>query len=133
MENELFNKYKAEIEEELDLSDFNIKDVQMRMPSVKHKWVARLIEVKIELNKLKNLKKEAIKVVAEQNRTTNVAIMSEQALARQAESHDTVKKILTKIDECDLLIEYLEGVVRVCNSTTYDIKNLVDIKKLELT
>jgi len=129
----LFEKYMAEITEELDLSDFNVKDVQMKLPSVKHKWIARMIQQKIELNKLKKLKAEAIDTIIQNLRKENPVLLSDAALSKQAEKNETVQKIITKIEECELLIEYLEKVEKVCNGTTYDIKNLVDIKKLELS
>jgi hypothetical protein len=128
----LFEKYKAEIDEELDLSDFNMKDVQMRLPAVKHKWVARLIQQKIELNKYKKLKLEAIEAVIGNLRKENPVLLSDTALSKQAEKNLTVQKIIIKMEECELLIDYLEKVEKVCNSTSFDIKNLVELKKLEM-
>lgn len=128
----IFEKYKAELTEELDLSDFNMKDVQLKMPAIKHKWVARLIQQKIELAKYKKLKNEAIDVVIESLRKEGPVLISDIALAKQAEKNETVQKINSKIHETEILIEYLEKVEKVCSSTTYDIKNLVEIKKLEL-
>jgi hypothetical protein len=128
----LFEKYKAEIEEELDLSDFNMKDVQMRLPAVKHKWVARLIQQKIELNKYKKLKLDAIDAIMGNLRKENPVLLSDTALSKQAEKNLTVQKIIIKMEECELLIDYLEKVEKVCNSTSFDIKNLVELKKLEM-
>ena len=128
----LFDKYRAEITEELDLSDFNIKDVQMKLPAIKHKWVARLIQQKIELSKFKKLKHEAIEAVIQNLRKENPVLLSDMALSKQAEKNDTIQKIIIKIEECEMLIEYLEKVEKVCSSTSYDIKNLVEIKKLEM-
>lgn len=133
MDTTIFDKYNAEITEELDLSDFNIKDIQMRLPAIKHKWVSRMIQQKIELNKLKKMKLEAIDAVSQTLRKTNNVLLSDSALAKQAEKNDTIQRIILKMEECELLIEYLEKVERLCNGTTYDIKNLVDIKKLELS
>ena len=128
----IFDKYSAELREELDLSDFNIKDIQMRLPAVKHKWVSRMIQQKIELNKLKKLKTESIEAVVNKLRKDNPVLLSDSALSKQAEKNDVVQKIILKMEECELLIEYLEKVERLCNGATYDIKNLIDIKKLEL-
>lgn len=132
MDNTQYDKYKTELTEELDLSDFNMKDVQMKLPGIKHKWVARLIDQKIELNKLKKLKAEAIETVSQKLRKENVVILSDAALSKQSEKHELVRKIIEKIEETEILIEYLERVEKVCSSTSYDIKNLVDIKKMEL-
>ncbi len=127
-----FEKYKAEISEELDLSDFNMKDVQMRMPAIKHKWVARLIRQKIELIRYKKLKQQAIELIADKMRKENPVLLSDVALSKQAEKHDKVQQINESIDECNILIEYLEKIEKICSSTSFDIKNLIDIKKLEI-
>ena len=132
MDTTLFEKYMAEITEELDLSDFNMRDVQMKLPAIKHKWVARLIQQKIELNKYEHLKAEAIEALIPSLRREGVVLLSDAALAKQAEKHETVQKINAKIEECEMLIEYLEKIEKVCNSTSFDIKNLVEIKKMEL-
>lgn len=132
MDNTQYDKYKTELTEELDLSDFNMKDVQMKLPGIKHKWVARLIDQKIELNKLKKLKAEAIETVSQKLRKENVVILSDAALSKQSEKHELVRKIIDKIEETEILIEYLERVEKVCSSTSYDIKNLIDIKRMEL-
>ncbi len=132
MDNTQYDKYKTELTEELDLSDFNMKDVQMKLPGIKHKWVARLIDQKIELNKLKKLKAEAIETVSQKLRKENVIILSDAALSKQSEKHELVRKIIDKIEETEILIEYLERVEKVCSSTSYDIKNLIDIKRMEL-
>lgn len=133
MDIDIFNKYKAELEEELGLNDFNMKDVQMKLPAIKHKWVARLIQQKIELNKYKKMKIDAVEAIVQKLRREAIASISDPMLARQAEKNETVQKINSKIDETEILIEYLEKVERVCSSTSYDIKNLIDIKKLEMT
>jgi hypothetical protein len=128
----LFDKYRAEISEELDLSDFNIKEVQLKLPSIKHKWVSRIIAQKIELSKTKKLKTEAIEAITNTLRRDNPVLLTDATLARQAEKNETVQKILVKIEELETIIEYLEKIEKVCMSTTYDIKNLVELKKLEI-
>ena len=133
MDTTLFEKYMAEIAEELDLSDFNMRDVQMKLPAIKHKWVARLIQQKIELNKYEKLKTDAIEALLPNLRRDGPILLSDAALTKKAEKHETVQKIIAKIEECEMLIEYLEKIEKVCNSTSYDIKNLVDIKKMEMT
>ncbi|MGA1049417.1 MAG: hypothetical protein ACO3UU_15550, partial [Minisyncoccia bacterium] len=55
---ELLNKYKEEIGADLVINDFNIKDVQLKLPSRKHFWVARLIDAKIEHSKLIKKRKQ---------------------------------------------------------------------------
>jgi hypothetical protein len=65
-------------------------------------------------------------------RKENPVLLSDTALSKQAEKNLTVQKIIIKMEECELLIDYLEKVEKVCNSTSFDIKNLVELKKLEM-
>ena len=65
----MLKKYIEDINKDLYLDDFNLKEVQMRLPARKHFWVARLIEAKIMRNTLfakkKKLKKDLVKKVIE--------------------------------------------------------------------
>lgn len=129
----LYKKYAAEISEELEIDDFNMYEVQKKMPCIKHKWVARLIDHKIELDKIQKLRARAIDKLIEKLRKENPVALSDAALKQQAIKTEIIERIDDKISEQEMLIEYLTKIEKVCNSTSYDIKNLVDIKKLELT
>ena len=130
---DLFNKYKAEIKEDLDLDEFNLKDTQLRLPSIKHKWVARLIEQKIERAKLKELRVLTIDKAIEVVRASSPVSLSDRSARTEAERSEMIQKIDNQIDMCDIIIEYLEKVEVVCRNTTFDIKNVIEIKKQELT
>ena len=54
-------------------------------------------------------------------------------IERTAAKHSEVVEIDTQIKELELIIELLEKSERTLSSTSYDIKNLVDIIKLEMT
>jgi hypothetical protein len=128
----LYKKYAEELTEELEIDDFNMYEVQKKMPCIKHKWVARLIDHKIELDKLKKLRNKAIDTLVEKLRKENPVTLSDTTLKQQAQKNEIVEKIDDKISEHEILIDYLTKIEKVCSSTSYDIKNLVDIKKLEL-
>jgi deoxycytidine triphosphate deaminase len=49
------------------------------------------------------------------------------------ESHATYKDYKAVIEEKKLSIELLEKTEKTLSSTTYDIKNLIEIMKLEMT
>ena len=128
---ELLKRYIDEIGKDLVLDDFNLKEAQLRLPARKHYWVARLIEAKIERNRLiskkKALKKEVVKqVIQESPIKINVA-----AAAVAAENHESLKGFNKDIEEQDIIIEYLEKVEKIMNSMGYEIKNIVDIQKME--
>ena len=120
-----------EIGQDLVVDDFNIKDVQMRLPARKHFWVARLMDAKVERNKLfakkKRLKKEMTKKIITESPVKITPAVAEQ----HAERHESVVEITQKVAEYDVIIEYLEKAVDIISRMSWDIKNIIEIQKLE--
>lgn len=127
----LIDKYKQELEEDTKINLLNIKDVQMFLPSIKHKWASRLIQHKIELKKSHSLLKKAREKIFAKNSKGNPVKVSKATMMNKVDDNDVIVRIKDKIEEHEIIIEYLEKVERVFNSMTYDIKNLVEIMKLE--
>lgn len=128
---ELLKRYREEIGADLVVTDFNIKDVQLKLPSRKHFWAARLIDAKISLQDLqkrkKNLKKDLVKrIIAE----APVKI-TQQTAESAAESTEELISINDSIKEYELVIEYLEKVERIMAGMGYDIRNIINIMQME--
>jgi len=128
---ELLKRYIDEIGQDLVLDDFNLKEAQMRLPARKHYWVARLIDAKIKRNQLQTernkLKKDVVKkVIAE-----SPIKITPQTAEHAADNHDTIVTITEKIKELDMIVEYLEKVEKIMSQMGYEIKNIVEIQKLE--
>ena len=128
---ELLKKYIDEIGQDLVLDDFNLKEAQMRLPARKHFWVARLMDAKIKRNglisKKKKLKKEVVKKVI----SDSPVRISQSAAESAAERHDSISKLNDSINEQDSIIEYLEKVEKIMGQMHWEIKNIIDINKME--
>lgn len=128
---ELLEKYVKEIEQDLKIDEFNIKDSSLKAPGRKHYWVSRLIHHKRNLIKLETERnKLSKKLVKELSVQTPVKLSTATLAATVAES-ETIKNFTTQIEEEKLLIEFLEKTEKTFSSLTYDIKNIVEIMKLE--
>jgi hypothetical protein len=131
---EFFDKIKQEIQEDLKLDRISLLEKQLMLPTIKHKWVARLIGYKKTKNTLtkkrKSLKEDALKTLSEQNLPNN---LPKAAIDKKIENSDVFKKIDEELSETELIIDYLEKVETICRSMTYDIKNAVELEKLETT
>jgi hypothetical protein len=82
-----------------------------------------------ENKKLDNLKK----TLAEEIEKAAPVKLSTPSINQMIESHSTYKDYKLKIEEKKLTIELLEKSEKTFNSATFDIKNLVEIMKLETT
>ena len=120
-----------DIGQDLVLTDLNLKEQQQRLPARKHFWVGRLIEAKIQRNKLfakkSKLKKDLVKKVI-----TDSPVRINQASAESAaERYESVANLNDGIKEQDTIIEYLEKVEKILGNMHWEIKNVIDMNKME--
>jgi len=130
-----FEKFTEELKEDTKLDELNLLQKQLMLPAIKHKWVARLIDQKRILNNLirkKKLTKVAVISTLEEQNSIPPG-MPKASLEKKIDSSDAIQKIDQEIEETELAIEYLEKVEQVLRSMTYDIKNIIDINRLETT
>ena len=128
---ELIDKYKKEIEADVEISSLNLRDIQMRLPGIKHKWAARIINHKIERDKIESLIPIAKNTIIQKCNANSAVTLSTPTLEKHAELNETVIKLRNKLKEEGYVIMYLEKIEKILSSTTFDIKNLVEILKLE--
>lgn len=104
------------------------------LPAFKHLWLTRLVEAKIELRRLKE-------EIEELRKQINVKTSSEVGLSKDSRAKilqnfndsPVIKGKLTRIDELETIISYLDSLKYVLKDTTMDINNFVKIKTLETT
>lgn len=129
MSYEKFVNYKEAIEKDLKIDQFNIHNKINEIPSLKHYWVAKLIESKIELKQLQRKKSELIKKVQS---SADVGIkISAQSAKEMLSKSPVIAEINDEIEELELIIEYLEKAEKIFSSTTFDLKNAIELMKME--
>lgn len=128
---DLLEKYREEVGKDLVLDDFNIKNAQMKLPSRKHYWVARLIDAKIDLNRLfskkKDIKKQLLKKIAQESPVK----LTSQNMENIADNTDEIKDINSKIKDFEILIEYLEKIEKILSTMHWEIKNIIQLNEQE--
>lgn len=126
---EKFLTYKEAIEKDLKIDQFNIHNKANEIVSLKHYWVAKLIESKIDLKKLQKRKSELLKKVRESQQVGLKLSLS--SLKEIEEKSPILSDINQEIEETELIIEYLEKTEKIFSSATYDIKNAIELMKME--
>ena len=127
----IIDQYKKDIETELQVDEFNIKDVSMKTPGRKHFWVCKLIQHKKNLLNLKaqryNLKKELVKLIQQESPVKVTLPVAEKT----AYTHEKMVELQHQIDDQELIIEFLEKTEKTFTSLSFDIKNIIEIMKME--
>ena len=129
----MLEEYIKELEEDLRIDELNLKEYQLKLPAIKHKWAGRCIRHKLEIVQLskqsENLKKTLIEKIQE-----NAAVkLSVPTVTAAVENHSDYRSIIEQIQQKKLIIELLEKTEKTLHSATYDVKNIVEIMKLETT
>lgn len=126
---EVFERYRDLVEKDLKFDEYNIKDLTMRLPSLKHFWVGKLVEAKINLKKLEDKKKDLIDSL--QSKTKPEIGLSKSTMSNIVLNNETIKEINQKIDEYKVIVEYLEKVEKIFHSATFDLKNFIETIKID--
>lgn len=128
---ELIDRYKEEINKDLVINDFNIKDVQLKLPSRKHFWAARLIDAKITHHRLIKRKKVLKETIVKRIVSEAPVRLTQQTAEIAAETSEELQNITIEIKDYEFVIEYLEKVERIMSGMGFDIKNIIEIQKME--
>ena len=127
------DKYMEEMVQDTDVDNFNILDIQMKLPAIKHKWVGRLMRHKVEAKDLRRTKEDLIITLASKLMSESPVKVAANLAEKKVSKVDSVLQIDQKIKDIYILIEYLEKVEKIFSSMTFDIKNVTEIMKLETT
>ena len=128
---EILEKYIKEMGIDVELDEFVLKDVQLKLPAIKHKWVGRLVRHKGELESFINSRDNMLKQIAQEIIETATYQVTLPNALKAAEKHTSIKNIDNQIKEQKLIIEFLEKGEKIFSSMSFDIKNITEIMKLE--
>lgn len=127
----LLDQYIDEIEKDLQINEFNLKDSSMMVPARKHYWVSKLIRHKRNLLSLRQqrdvIKKEVVKKILEESPVRVTMPIAEKASYK----HDKMVEVSQKISDEELIVEFLEKTEKTFSSVGFDIKNIIEIMKME--
>jgi hypothetical protein len=127
----LLDQYIDEIEKDLQINEFNLKDSSMKTPARKHYWVSKLIRHKKNLITLRQkrdlIKKDVVKKIIEESPVKVTIPVAEKASYR----HEKMLEISEKINNEELIIEFLEKTEKTFSALGFDIKNIIEIMKME--
>jgi len=127
----LLDQYIDEIEKDLQINEFNLKDSSMKTPARKHYWVSKLIRHKRNLLSLRQqrdiIKKDVVQKIITESPVKVTVPVAEKASYR----HDKMVEISQKINEEELIIEFLEKTEKTFTSMTYDISNIIKVIQIE--
>lgn len=132
LKNFLLNKYYNELDEDLTLNLANIQEKNLRCSAIRAKWLMYLSKEK-ENRKLLKKTKEELKnsLLNRQESDSNKSILRQKNEDNLLKDNEQLKKINDAIDQLDEIIIFLEYTWNIMNDFGYNIKNIIELIKLE--
>jgi len=127
---QLFDTYRELYEDFCKIDDFNLEDRVKGVPAQKQFWASRLIDAKINRDKLYKQKK-ALTLAVKDKLLANSPVSLDKKTLDSLDSSPQLEKINENIKESDYLIEYLELIFKNISFISQDFKNIIDLKRLE--
>ena len=128
---DIINQYLGEANLDTDLDRLEVVNTQERLVNNKHKWSARLINHKINLSNLKFKRESALEEKVTEYQNTEPVRVNRNIAERAVQNKKEIKTLDVKIKNEQLIIDYLENIYKNISFATNDIKNLVELMKLE--
>tara|TARA_X000001382_G_scaffold128901_1_gene119641 strand:- start:15 stop:419 length:405 start_codon:yes stop_codon:yes gene_type:complete len=129
---EIIEQYTLESSIDTNIDRLNVTDVQEKLVNNKHKWSARLINHKIKLNKYKNLRTSILEEKIEEYQATQPVMVNKSIAEKAVVRKKEIRSIDVKINNELLIIQHVENIYKNISFATNDIKNLVELMKLEM-
>jgi hypothetical protein len=129
--NDVLTKYIKEMNEDVKLSSFNIREKSLTCSSIWAKWISYLFLERENLQRIVNAKAKLLKSKTASSPSTSLLKMkTEDKLEENDETMQKLTKLGKDTQDC---IDYIERSLNVLNSFGFSIKNAIDALKLELS
>jgi hypothetical protein len=127
---EILKRYQTQYEEFCKIDDFNLESTSKRVPAEKHFWVCRLIDAKIERERLYK-QKATMKHNLQQKLIKDSPVALNKQYMDEVDKSPSIESLNERIKEMDYVVEYLTRLVDNISYIAQDIKNIIEIKRLQ--
>ena len=104
---DILERYIKEIEEDLKIDEFNIKDASLRSPGRKHFWVSRLIHHKRSLLSLENQRNTLIKQISKELQMQAIVKLSNPTIEKAVIESNSINHRVFRKDRKNVFIAYI--------------------------
>jgi Recombination, repair and ssDNA binding protein UvsY len=124
-------KLKEKFEEDVSIDQLNVLEKQYELPRIKHRWLIRHSSMKYKIRDLVELKEKTIEQATNNDKIKQQFKLDPKRVRKLLESDPQIALLTTKIEEYKIVLEYLAGMLEIVSKMSFDIKNIVDLRKIE--
>lgn len=125
---ERMKKLNADALEDFQLDDYTLKEKSLASPNIKIKWTRILAEEQKLLKVLESKMDEYKKQIMDTKFDVNVAQFKKEIAI---DGDEGIVKFKKAIENQKDVIRFVEGILKIAQGFGFDLKNAIDIVKLE--
>ena len=128
---DIIEKLDEEMSKDVEITTFNIMDKQMQLPAIKHKWVARIVRKKVEIDRQKQHRLDLKDQLIEKKKETEPVGLSLPSLEKKIWTLPKMIELSNDIKDNELILSYLKDCSKIFESMTWDFSNCTKLIQLE--
>lgn len=130
--NVFLGKYYVELSQDLFLNIANLQEKNLRCSSIRAKWLMYLTKEKENRKRVKKSKEELKNALLnKQEIDSNKSILRQKNEDSLLKDNEPLKQLNETIEQLDEVIIFLEYAWNILNDFGYNIKNIIELIKLE--
>lgn len=130
--NQVLSNYIKELEQDVKLSEFNLREKSLLCSSIWAKWISYLFLEKENLQRIVDAKQKILKKKTSESKIQD-SILRMKSEEKLAENDSNIQKLNALFKNTQDCIDYIERALNILNSFGFNIKNAIDALKLQMT
>lgn len=130
--NEILSNYISEFNEDVKLNEYNLREKSLLCSSIWAKWISYLFLEKENLQRIIDAKQKIIKSKLDNSKIKDsiLRLKNEDTIANNDENIQKLNVLSKNTQDC---IDYIERSLNVLNSFGFNVKNAIDVLKMEMS
>lgn len=131
-ENVDLQRYIKELEDDVKLTEYNLREKSLLCSSNWAKWLSYLFLEKENMQRIADAKQKILKKKTTTVKSTD-SVLRMKSEEKISENDETVKKLNLLSKQTQDKIDYIERALNILQNFGYQIKNVHDVLKLQMS
>lgn len=131
-ENVDLQRYIKELEDDVKLTEYNLREKSLLCSSNWAKWLSYLFLEKENMQRIADAKQKILKKKTATVKSTD-SVLRMKSEEKISENDETVKKLNLLSKQTQDKIDYIERALNILQNFGYQIKNVHDVLKLQMS
>ena len=129
--NDVLNQYIKELNDDVKLSEYNLREKSMTCSSLWAKWLSYLFVEKENLQRISDTKQKILKKKMAQVKAQD-SVLRMKSEEKLSENDENMKKLNLLREQTQSNIDFIERALGIFANFGFQIKNTTDVLKLQI-